>query len=71
MFIITNITHLIPKLVLRFNLITKGYKGYQRPTHSADYLIYAGKEEVIFHNIQHLNWKNTDKIQTQASDSLV
>jgi len=38
----------------------------QQPTQSADYLIYAGNEEVIFHNIQHFDWKNTDKIQRRC-----
>ena len=36
----------------------------EQPSQSSDYLIYTGSEEVVFHNIQHLNWKNTDKIQS-------
>jgi predicted AAA+ superfamily ATPase len=37
-------------------------------TQSADYLVYTGDEEVVFHNIKHFNWKNTDKILKHASE---
>lgn len=34
-----------------------------QPSQSPDYVIYAGDEEVIYHNIQHYNWKNAGKVQ--------
>lgn len=33
-----------------------------QPSQSPDYLIYTGDEEVVYHNIQHYNWKNLNKI---------
>ena len=33
-----------------------------QPAKSPDYLIYTGSEDVVYHNIQHYNWKNMEKI---------
>ena len=34
-----------------------------QPKKSPDYLIYTGSEDLVYHNIQHYNWKNMGKIQ--------
>jgi len=34
----------------------------EQPTYSDDYVVYTGKEEVVYHKIRYCNWKNVDKI---------
>jgi predicted AAA+ superfamily ATPase len=32
------------------------------PAQSTDYVIYSGKEEVVYHDIRYCNWKNLEQI---------
>jgi len=34
-----------------------------QPAKSTDYLVYTGKQDVVYHDIQHYNWKDIEKIR--------